>query len=297
MSSGKPRTGSYPTTFPDIARWSGENGVPIGEGRVRYAQFTILASVARSRDLSKRLVFKGGNALDFIWQPNRSTRDLDFSFDDTVDAFDLDSGRLYALLQRQLDNADRTHGVMLAVHRVQQRPPGPNRSLITYEARIGFALPDEARLRLRMQQGEPSVNVVPLDVSMNEVICAAEIVRLASGVPLRVCTIEDILAEKLRALLQQPIRGRDRRQDLLDVAVILEARPGVDPLIVADFLVRKANARQVAVSKRAFRDPNVIGRASRGYDALEATTRRRFISLLDATDLLFAFVDRLGIPD
>lgn len=295
MNEEAASSAAYPLSFADIARWAQANTVTVAESRVRFAQFAILASIARDHDLSQRLVLKGGNALDFIWQPNRSTRDLDFSYDDEGGDIDLDPARLHGLLKRQFDVTDREYGALLAVHRVVQQPPGADRTFITFEARVGFALPDELRLRQRMQQGEPSANVIPLDVSMNETICASEFALLAAGISLRVSTIDDILAEKLRALLQQTVR--DRRQDLLDIVVALESNPAIDPARVAAYLLEKARARDVTVSRRAFHNPDVIQRASRGYAELEVTTRRRYIPLTTAIERLHGFINTLDIPD
>ncbi len=72
---------TYPSTFDDIRGWARINAVDVNEARIRFAQYAILRAIASSRILSRILVFKGGNALDFVWQPNRSTLDLDFSAD------------------------------------------------------------------------------------------------------------------------------------------------------------------------------------------------------------------------
>jgi len=55
--------------------------VGISEARQRFAQYAVLRAVASPARLSELLVFKGGDALDFVWSPNRSTIDLDFSAD------------------------------------------------------------------------------------------------------------------------------------------------------------------------------------------------------------------------
>ncbi len=99
------------------------------------------------------------------------------------------------------------------------------------------------------------------------------------------------MAEKLRALLQQPIRNRHRRQDLLDIAIILQAHPDFDRAAVANFLCRKVGERNVPVSRAAFRDPDIAARVSQEYAGLESTTRRAFIPLEQALDMLYAFVD------
>lgn len=113
---------------------------------------------------------------------------------------------------------------------------------------------------------------------------------------MRVATIEDIVAEKLRALLQQPIRNRRRMQDLLDIAVILQERAALDRQRVATFLLRKAEARAVPVSRAAFHDPDVVNRAHADYDELATTTRLRFVSFDEALTLLHAFVEQLDLP-
>jgi predicted nucleotidyltransferase component of viral defense system len=184
-----------------------------------------------------------------------------------------------------------------AVHRVEQPPPGPNRTFISYGVAIGYALPDEAPLRERMAKGRPSTQVIPVEISLNEAICAAELVALDDERQLRVSTLEDIVSEKLRALLQQPLRDRYRCQDLLDIAVILGARPDLDRARVADYLLRKAAARNVPVSRAAFRHPEIAERARQGYEELRPATRARFIPFDEALGALLEFVDDLKIPE
>lgn len=75
---------AYPSTFAMVRVWAGANRISVAEARKRFAQYAILSAIAGSRFLGSALVFKGGNALDFIWQPNRSTTDLDFSLDMTL---------------------------------------------------------------------------------------------------------------------------------------------------------------------------------------------------------------------
>jgi predicted nucleotidyltransferase component of viral defense system len=288
---------AYPTSFDAIRRWAEAAGISVNEARVRFAQYAVLASIASVRPLRDGLVFKGGNALDFVWQPNRSTVDLDFSVDHASSLGTPDAKTLRALLARGIPVAQTRLGVTLAVHRVQQNPRGTERHFITFEGRIGYALPDEDRLRQRMAQGEPSTHAIKVDVSLNEPIGAAAMTEIDHDLRLRVATIEDIVAEKLRALLQQPIRNRQRRQDLLDIAVVLREGTALDRRLVAAFLLVKAAARNVPVTRAAFHSPEVVDRASEGYAELEGTTRVRFISLEEAIALLHGFVAGLDIPE
>ncbi|RYF41610.1 MAG: hypothetical protein EOO38_20535 [Cytophagaceae bacterium] len=71
---------SYPELFDSISLWAKANSIKPSEARVRFAQGAILSAIANSRSLKSILVFKGGNALDFVWQPNRSTEDNGCAF-------------------------------------------------------------------------------------------------------------------------------------------------------------------------------------------------------------------------
>ena len=110
---------SYPRRFAEIRAWSEVNNIPVAEARVRFAQYGVVCGVSRSSSLRQSLVFKGGNALDFVWQPNRSTADLDFSFDPTIGSAHLDSERLTMALSRGLVAVAPDLGLVLAVHRLR----------------------------------------------------------------------------------------------------------------------------------------------------------------------------------
>ena len=270
----------------------------ISEARRRFAQYAVLRAIASSARLSELLVFKGGNALDFVWSPNRSTIDLDFSADMLAEgAAALDEARLGVLLSRALDVSGRESGVVMRVHSVRRQPPGEGKTFATYTARIGYALPDEARNRTRLDAGQPSTNVVPVEVSINEPIGADESTVLG-GRALRVSTPDDIVAEKLRAFLQQKgtIRNRNRPQDLLDVAHLLRRGTPLDLDKISRFLLEKARARDVPVSMAAFRDDELAERARYGYDDLRVTVREDFVPFEEALQHLLDLVEKLDIP-
>ena len=284
---------TYPTSLRGIGEWAASNRMTVAVAKFRFAQYGILQAVADSRTLSQVLAFKGGNALDFVWQPNRSTRDLDFSSRDST----LTAERLRNFLTPSLQRVSRSIGVLYRVQRIEQQPPGPNRSFITFEGTIGYALPDERRNRELIQQDKSSNAAVPLDVSLNEPICRIVEVDIASSNPLQVCQLEDIVAEKLRALLQQPRRNRHRPQDVLDVCVAVQENPDLDLNLTAEFLVEKAKAREVSVSRAAFHQEEIRSRALEGYNELRETTRNAFIEFEEAFSIVLSLVDGMPLAD
>lgn len=294
-------TSRYPTTFAEIRDWARANGVTVTEARRRFAQYGILRTVAGSRALREMLVFKGGNALDFVWEPNRSTLDLDFSADMAVITPPVDllglKEQLRDLLARGLDAVGRVLGVAYLIYKMEQQPPGADKTFVTYEARIGYALQDEPRIQERLRRREPIATVIPVEISLNEPICADERVPLDTTHAIRVSTVEDIVAEKLRALLQQRIRRRTREQDLLDIALLVRHHSDLDLARIAAFLERKAAARGVPVSRAAFSDPELARRAGQDYAALAPTTRVEFIPLQEALEALQRLVATLPIPE
>ena len=296
---GGPSLG-YPISFEAVDAWARENRVPISEARQRFAQYAILRAIASSAFLKKSLVFKGGNALDFIWSPNRSTLDLDFSIDMHVPgAGALKEAELERLLTRALAVSERELGVAMVVHRVRRQPPGAGKTFITYTARIGYALSDDPRNQTRLRHGQPSSLVVPVEISFNEPIGADKNLALDGTRTLRVSTLDDIVAEKLRAFLQQKkeIRNRNRPQDLLDIAYLLRRNLPLDLGRVSRYLLEKARARNVPVSKTAFRDPELADRAWQDYEGLQHTVRVGFIPFGEALDQLYNLVEKLDIPE
>ena len=284
----------YPRDFASINDWAKEHGIQVNEARTRYAQFGVLRAIADSNELSKILVFKGGNALDFVWHPNRSTRDLDFSALKNT----LTEEELRPLLQRALDVAGRELEIAFRVQSIHRNPPGEDRTFPTYRINVGYALRDDnPRLHQQIQKGGSVSQVVPVEISINEVVCDFQEVDFDGINTLKVSTREDIVAEKLRALLQQLVRNRSRKQDLLDLSVQLKSGEALDAGKVAVYLKAKAVDREVVVSKSTFRIPEVWSRANEDYESLQAKARIEFIPFQEAQELVLRFVDTLQIPD
>lgn len=265
--------------------------MPVSEARRRFAQYGVLQSIAGSQILSTSLVFKGGNALDFIWQPNRSTIDLDFSSRDPG----LNVHRIRTFFEPSLQRVSAVTGTLYRLQKLEQQPPGEGRSFITFNVSVGYALADDLRNQQRIGDGKPSLASIPVEISLNEPICAAEEIELGSANMLQVSTHEDIIAEKLRALLQQVPRNRTRPQDVLDIVVALNRGARLRPDVVADYLLRKAASRNVEVSMEQFEAEELWSRAEQGYVELQSTARDLFVSFGDAKKTLLAFIRTLPL--
>lgn len=284
----------YPRSFQELTDWCRSSGISILEGRERFVQYGVLLAISRSNTLRELLVFKGGNALDFVWLPNRSTQDLDF----TARATQLDPIRLELAFTNALKVAEIETGIRFRVQRVEQMPRGQNRTRATFRISIGYALPDDRANQRRVDLGAPSKTTLPVEVSTNEVVCAVESVQLdPEGDNLMVATLEDIAAEKLRALLQQVVRNRQRKQDLLDLAAIIKQGKDLDPLRLRAFLREKARARDIEPTTEGFQNDEVWTRASYEYDQLKGRTRVLFVPFDEAKSLVLDLVNRLELDE
>lgn len=290
-------TSSYPEDFLSLATWARTNGLTGEEGRIRLAQFAILCCIASDGAMRDCLVFKGGNALDFVWFPNRSTRDLDFSLNRKTANLLADAELIRSALHTAMQRPPREHQVVLKLQSFRQEPSRPDASFATFRASVGYAFIDEPRLRLALESGRAGTKVIPLDISTNEEVCACAPVSLGDRRSLLVSTLEDVVAEKLRALLQQQVRNRTRGQDLLDIAAMWGEGASLDLNIVSDYLLRKAAARGIEARKRSFRDPELARRAAQGYGGFRDTTRVTFVEFAAALEALQSLVARLHIPD
>lgn len=288
----------FPTSFTDIGDWAKNADVPVAEARIRYAQYHLLHAIAGSRQLREVLVFKGGNALDFVLEPNRSTTDLDFTLNALSGQSLPNADALERQLQTTFEQASVHSDLLMEMNPFKQQPPGNEKTRHSFVVRVGYAMRDELGVRQRMQRGLRSSRVIPIEISGNDVVGDSQLMRISPGMPqIRVATAEDIIAEKLRALLQQPIRNRTRRQDVLDIAVMLKRRSDFDLEALAEYMDKKCRARDIEPSRSSFQNPEIKRRAQVEYDELRHSTRVLFIPFEEAWELVIELVKSLPIPE
>lgn len=290
------QTTNYPTSFTELKTWAQQNSVAIQDARERFVQYSILLAIAEDQNLSTNLIMKGGVALDFVWRPYRSTSDIDFSVNPDFPVDEISTESLTKWLSSGFRQSELHTGVLLAINGIDRQPPGPDKTFVTFQARVTFALPDEIKIRNQIRSGQYGRHVVKLDISINEPVCGFTEHQFGLEGSLLISSIEDIVAEKLRAILQQPIRDRSRSRDVLDIANLVRSTPALNPDQVGEFLLAKANARNVPVTKEHFRTPEIRDYSQRDYAVLKPTVRSSYLEFEDAFSRVLAFVDTLPIP-
>lgn len=99
----------------------------------------------------------------------------------------------------------------------------------------------------------------------------------------------EIIAEKMRALLQQEVRDRRREQDIYDLYYLLNRQPVTDSKEKEDILMRlrsKSERRNLKVNRESMNNPEIKKRAARDYKNLVDTIEGD----LPDFDISFSFV-------
>ncbi len=264
------------------------------EARRRFVQFVILVSMSSSSPVVSRVAFKGGNALRFIHGNMRSTLDLDFTaegdFPDSPDD-------ITRLMDTALRTGERQFQVKARCQSIHRNPRSHGKTRPTYSIKVCFQLPGD-RYYQNFAERTGFAEVIEVEISLNDILCETDERKLeASANPVRVCTLEDIIAEKLRALLQQIPRNRNRPQDVFDIASMVRKHSAlIDLEKVSSFLVRKSEAREIVATKGAF-DEEVREKAETTYEAEIRDFTTEFIPFDEAWAEVLAFVARLTIPE
>ena len=287
---------TYPKKISEIDPYAKREGIDRSVARQRFAQYGLLKAFSYSKELSSALALKGGNALNAFWILNRSTRDLDFSINKQITLQEFET-RLNGTFKK----AQTDLGILFRIQRGRKDddpnpPSGPTFQVL--RMRVAFALDGEFDLTRRIESGTDLEldNTVPLEVAADECVCETVQVQVDGLYPLKLCTIEDIMAEKLRSLLQQILRGTTRKQDVLDLAVIIQEGIPFDLGKVSEFLRQKAPMRHVIAVKTQFKDPRVKALASTDYETMRGNAKV-FIPFEEAFTMVMGLVDSLAIPD
>lgn len=288
--------GLHPWALRDIETWCEQTATPPHEGRRRFVEFVVLDCVGASSLFGPGLVLKGGNALRFVYGSPRSTLDLDFTA--YADRIRDEEKSLREDLDGALRRAQIRYGVKARCQRVKRDPRRDDATRPTYSVNVGYQFPTDRYFHNFDKQDVSTV--VPLQISLYDLVCEALRHRLIDESPtsILVCSLEDILAEKLRSLLQQPLRGRHRSQDVYDIARYFMARgSSLDRDKIAHYLHQKAGIRDVHVTRSAF-DDDVRNMAAVEYDTrVREQAGEHFIPFGGAWATVITLVDSLSLPE
>lgn len=242
----------------DIAAWV--EAAPDGQRGFREAVHIVLDSIGHSRNLQAKMVMKGGLLLAIRYASTRYTRDLDFSTSDRYTAEDAD--KLLVELQGSLvaaeDRLPYNTACRLQSHKVE--PKGEDKSHHNLSLKIGYADKSNKGAMSRLL-AKNCPHVVEIDHSFNEAVFQVELLELDGGATIHSYSLHNVLAEKMRSLLQQPIRRRNRRQDVYDIGLLLDSAGPLsssDLAQIQQMLVDSCRSKGIEPTEESMHDERVV---------------------------------------
>lgn len=254
----------------DIEAWV--EAAPNGQRGFREAVHIILDGIGHSQNLQAKMVMKGGLLLAIRYDSSRFTRDLDFSTNERYTAASAEA--LLAEFEAGLVAAENRlpYGTACRLQSRKVEPKGENRTHHNLALTIGFAGKSNAGAMARLQV-KSSPHVVQIDYSFNEAVFEVELLELDGGATIWSYSLHNVLAEKMRSLLQQPIRKRNWRQDVYDIWLLLASAHqfSSDELAqIHGMLVDSCRGKGIEPMLDSMDDPVVIDMARKGYVDLQA---------------------------
>ena len=272
----------------EIDAWVAQ--APQGQQGFREAVHTILDGIGHSQNLSAKMVMKGGLLLAIRYGSSRYTRDLDFSTKDKYTAESADV--LLAELREGLVTAENRLPYdtlcRLQSHKVQ--PKGENKTHHSLALKIGFANRSNVGQMARLEAGT-STQVVEIDYSFNEAVFDVEVLELDGGATIHSYTLNNVLAEKMRSLLQQPVRRRNRRQDVYDIWRLLESEPALiaeELAKIHEILGASCDSKSIVPDRHSMESEEVVSMARTGYQELATDVNGELPSFDEAMSRVLA---------
>lgn len=256
----------------DLQKWvEVSEEISISDGEFRKAVKSILEGISQEGTLASLMVMKGGLLLAIKYQSPRFTKDIDFSTHKTL--LEINIEEFLQSFEAGLATAEENeYGLAFVLQKHEIRPaPKNNPSYPTLHLKIGYANRNDRNQYNRLAQKQ-SAKVVEIDFSFNEWIPKgdSEIAILAGEGELKHYSLHEIVAEKFRSLLQQPIRERARYQDVYDLHLLLTSNQNLatedDRHLVLKLLKEACYSRQVRADDSSFRNPQIKELARLGYE-------------------------------
>lgn len=190
----------------------------------RQAVHIVLSAIAGSEYLKPKMIMKGGMLLGIRYKSSRFTEDIDFST--KMKLSDIDEGEFREELNDALIIAsdELAYGVSCRVQSlaIQPKKKHQNATFPSFNLTIGYARKKSAGEMDRLNRGQ-CPKTIKIDYSFNELSYSIDDIIINNEDGVSAYGVTDLIAEKLRSIIQQPYRNRSRRQDIYDLDFLLDS--------------------------------------------------------------------------
>ncbi|WP_065392410.1 nucleotidyl transferase AbiEii/AbiGii toxin family protein [Photorhabdus namnaonensis] len=199
-----------------IEQWVAE--APKDRITFRQAVHIVLQAIASSDYLKPKMIMKGGLLLGIRYQSSRFTEDIDFST--AMKLADIDQEEFLAELNESLliVSGELPYQVTCAVQAVVIQPKNQyeKATFPSFNLKIGYARNTSCGEMKRLREKQ-CPNTIKIDYSLNEDSLHVDHITLTDENEICAYSLTDLIAEKIRSIIQQVPRNRSRRQDIYDL--------------------------------------------------------------------------------
>lgn len=277
----------------DLSEWSSSASGNPQVARERLATEVFLAALGMTETCHDKIYLKGGILVGAIYASGRNTADMDFSttsapaltFPETL------SKELQAAFPRAAAQLGAPK-LRLKMQSVKFRPRKSSFAEADFpavEVKFAYAMTD-SKQEAGLEAGT-CTDVLYADISFNEPISCVQAVKIRGvNSEILVYSLHDIIAEKLRALLQQITRDRYRRQDVFDIYYLIQNADvdGIPKDLLLRTFLEKCRSRGIEPTSKSLDDDEVKRRASSEWNSLS-----REVDVLPDFDIAYEEVLKL----
>lgn len=253
----------------DLSAWVEQ--APTEYKDFREAVHLILQGVGQSKELHAKMIMKGGLLMAIRYESSRFTRDIDFSTSEKYQPGS-EAALVEELDQQLLAASDHLpYATRCKIQSFEIRPKGEGKTHQSLKLKIGYADSTNQRAFQRLQSKQ-SPRVVEIDYSYNEAVFDIEVFEIEEGVALSTYSLHNVIAEKLRSLLQQPIRNRNRRQDVYDLHLLISsdiALEAADLARIHGFFLDSCKSKDIAPDANSMEQDVIVEMAYKDYATLQ----------------------------
>lgn len=267
--------------------------------KTRQVVEIVLNAIGMDDDLSKSLYLKGGTLLAIAFKSERVTADVDFSC--VIEDHEKFSADLKGILDQSMERASVKLGYLDLICKVQtiKKLPKPSTfpdaSYPAIKVKVAFALRGSSNEKKILDGRSP--DIIELDISFNEQITAFQKLILDDVmVHIKAYSIIDLIAEKYRAIIQQPSRNRTRRQDVYDIAFLLKnnSRADIDEEKLLKAIMIKANSRNLKIHRLILGDEEIKNRSQKEWNTLQEELSEKLPDFEEDYEIVRNFFEALN---
>ena len=241
--------------------------------RSRQVTHVLLAAIGITPELKDSMILKGGALMMLGYDSPRGTQDVDFSINAEPEPF---TSEIESILNPAMARASAQLGYVSLITRVQKLKKRPNPSI--FEEANGPALSVTIAYAIRGSKDEGRLSsgqvmsVLKVDLSFKEPLNNISDHNLDdTDISIKAYSFEDLMAEKLRSLLQQTDRKRFRRQDVYDISWLYENSEFSENTLekIYSSFMSKSEARGIFPNIDSIDEPDIADRSKKDWHTIQ----------------------------